>query len=134
MDEGARYFVPCLVIDRKRGHYEPVSFGLGNQPSPELLLRRDRVQLFTTLNEALKEQRATRKYCNDNKQTWGTKYEDHMIVAHLAGDAGRLAEASAELLAIVQQFVEVPLFQMPPPELIASAKAAIAKATNQPTR
>jgi hypothetical protein len=59
--------------------YAPLSYGRDGEPSPELLLSRDRATVFSSRTEAIAAIKATIKQSLDEGATWPKKYAIYTI-------------------------------------------------------
>jgi hypothetical protein len=81
------YAVFCLPKEKNRAVdppcLDPLDYGVGNEPGPHLLLRRGRVALFATVDDAADAIRATLE--DGELTTWKKKFKFQILECREVG-------------------------------------------------
>jgi hypothetical protein len=134
------YIVMSAKLRRQGNYYErpeffaPLSYGIGDEPSPEQLLRRGRATLFASRSEASAAIHATIKAATEEGATWPKKYGIYLIEVENAPSNARVQALKQALEALEYYLVfdtveEAHLFEtVTVPEAIAALRQAIKEA------
>jgi len=83
-------FFAAFVIPKKKNRaidppcLDPMSYGVGDEPVPELLARRGRITLFSTYEEASEAIRKTAQACKGDP--WIKKFAFVVLECHKSGE------------------------------------------------